>query len=325
MDREEQNPMMPDKLERGASQAVGSSIKVMTNHAPRGFPLATCSACGGDWFREATYYAFLSEKGLYIWPGWPDLVGQDSLAPMTVGICLCGTPLDPSIRGVRAGPTPAMELSRFLGDLETAKKSRQDRYDADSVARVAEGALARTEALQSIEERLKGLQRELGRRARSGPGRYWELPTREAGSGENGTLTRDGLALELQECNLSFREARQVVDTIFQCMTKSLQRGEEVNVEPLGAFAVVDCPETRKRFRLQKLQTLYRQSRKVVFRPAHNLQLLLAQWGRFIQREVEMPKDVEPHIRCEKCGGTSFTEEHFRQYWKKPTSLPGDT
>ena len=60
------------------------------------FPIHTCRACGGDWFREGDYYEFLKEEGLGITPTWPVLIGQLSPGPLTVGICLCGTPWMPS-------------------------------------------------------------------------------------------------------------------------------------------------------------------------------------------------------------------------------------
>ena len=72
---------------------------------PKGSPCKayTCSACGGEWFREADYYPFRPEKDLVTWPGWPELIGRASVARMTVGVCLCGTPLDPLIGGLRGG------------------------------------------------------------------------------------------------------------------------------------------------------------------------------------------------------------------------------
>jgi hypothetical protein len=62
-----------------------------------------CSACGREWFREASYYAFFPEEGLRSWDTWPDLTGQACWIPMTVGACLCGTPLDPLISSLRWG------------------------------------------------------------------------------------------------------------------------------------------------------------------------------------------------------------------------------
>jgi hypothetical protein len=56
----------------------------------RKIPLATCLACGGSWFRESTYFEFMPEKLVGpIWPGWPVLVGQYSMAPMIIGVCRC--------------------------------------------------------------------------------------------------------------------------------------------------------------------------------------------------------------------------------------------
>jgi hypothetical protein len=63
----------------------------------------TCLACGGEWFRDVSYHAFLPEES---WPIWPDLTGHASHMPMTVCVCLCGTPLNPEIGGLRGGKTP---------------------------------------------------------------------------------------------------------------------------------------------------------------------------------------------------------------------------
>lgn len=275
---------------------------------------ARCSACGGQWFREATFYGFLREEYLRIWEGFPDLVGQATLVPMTVGVCLCGTPLTPLIGGLRGGWTPNRELNRFLRALLA-----DEEYVRENQGRTG------PEAVQALERRITNLQRELGRRTRSrpGPGRYWGLPTRTAASGVNRTLTRDQLVLRLQEKGLDFRDARKVLDAILNAMIQSLRGGGNVRVPPLGTFEWKDRPQMRQRFRLGKNQTLFRQPRRVAFIPTTNLQIALDRGGVIIPREVTLPQRGQAQFCCERCGSTMFTEAHFRQYRQVPASLPG--
>ena len=92
------------------------------------------------------------------------------------------------------------------------------------------------------------------------PGRTWQLPRRQASK----QIGRDHLALKLQIVGLTFRQARQVVDAIWESIKEALQRGEDVET-PLGQFQVVERPEPTTRLRLGKMQRLYRQRKKVVF------------------------------------------------------------
>jgi hypothetical protein len=186
----------------------------------------TCLACGGEWFREASYYAFLPEEGLSSWPTWPDLTGQDSISPMTVCVCLCGVPLNPEIGGLRGGRTPNYELVRFLESLAKGKKRLKENHDSGSVLDAAENQLVKLAAFQATEKQLKRLQKHVGQRMRAGPGRFWESPSRQA-SQKSGLLNRDGLTLKLQECGLEFRLARETVDVILDAMIKSLRRGKK--------------------------------------------------------------------------------------------------
>jgi hypothetical protein len=71
-------------------------------HPPKQPPLMTCLACRGTWFRQADYYQFLPEESIGgYWTTGPDLVGKNSIIPMTIAVCLCGTPQTPNIGGVR--------------------------------------------------------------------------------------------------------------------------------------------------------------------------------------------------------------------------------
>ena len=85
-----------------------------TEPRPRG-PWNVFPVCGGDWFREADPYEFLREVTLgSMWPTWRALVGQLSIQPMTLLVCLCGSPLAPRIGGVPGGHTFNSELAALL-------------------------------------------------------------------------------------------------------------------------------------------------------------------------------------------------------------------
>ena len=55
-----------------------------------------------------------------------------------------------------------------------------------------------------------------------------------------------------------------MVDAIWESIKDALKRGEEVET-PLGGFQVVERLAPRMRWRLGKVQHLYRQRKKVVF------------------------------------------------------------
>jgi len=248
----------------------------MADHEFRQIPVARCQACGGEWFRQATYYAFLREESLgRSWDTWPDLTGQDSVIPMTVGVCLCGLPLEPLI-GAERGGTGGRELTEFLKALGNGRKWIQENQEGNVVVAAAKKRLATAEDLKILDKRLQTLQREVGRRQRlePGPGRYWQSPTRQADSGSPGTLTLDRLALMLQARNLSFRKAQEVVRVILDCMIRGLRGGQQVDVPPLGTFFLKDQPKQQRRQRFGRMQTLIRQPSKVAFRPSEPLRMV---------------------------------------------------
>jgi hypothetical protein len=202
--------------------------------------VCTCSACGGEWFREASYYAFLPEEGLGSWDTWPDLTGQGSWIPMTVGVCLCGTRQPPNIGGVRGGRTPNLRLTNFLASLERAQQ----------------------EALPGLVQRLKRTERAVGKQMNPGRGRPWEMPQREPAS-----QGRDTLVVALQRRGLTVRKARAAVKAFWEILAQGL-RSRYVET-PLGIFDLVRRIP-RKRQRWGREQALYTQSR-IRFRPSRQL------------------------------------------------------
>jgi nucleoid DNA-binding protein len=285
-------------------------------------PTCMCLACGGEWFREASYFAFWPEESLgSSWDTWPNLTGQDSIIPMTVCVCLCGVPLNPEIGGLHGGRTPNRELSRFLESLAKAKKQLKENHDPGLVLGAAEEQLVKLDAFQATEKQLQQLQKHVGQRTRPGPGRFGELPQRQA-SQKTGVLNRDGLALQLQERGLSFRQARETLDAILAAIIESLHQGGPVIVPPLGMFVVTAQPKQRRRFRLGKMQTLYRRRSKVFFRPDETLRLRLANDRCWIPEEVNVPKQ-QRELQCLKCGSTDFMDGQFRKYHQMPSAIPG--
>jgi len=188
----------------------------------REIPLKTCPACGGDWFREADYYEFFREESVgSSWPTWPDLVGQISPGPMSLAVCLCGTPLKPEIGGVRGGRTANLELAKLLDSLQTCHARIRDLHDGASVLATAGEHLAKAESIQVLVDRLKALEWRPGPRiaqqspSRKSPrGRYWAPPTRKPASGH--VLTLDTLVIALQEIGLTARVAKKAVNTLLQ-------------------------------------------------------------------------------------------------------------
>jgi nucleoid DNA-binding protein len=69
----------------------------------------------------------------------------------------------------------------------------------------------------------------------------------------------------LQERGFSFRQARKLVQVIWQVITDALRRGESVET-PLGIFRVVSSPPLQTRFRRGRLQTLFRNRRRILFK-----------------------------------------------------------
>ena len=261
----------------------------------RDMPLNTCPTCGGNWFREADYYEFLREESLGLsWPTWPELVGQISMAPMPLLVCLCGAPRYPSLGGIRGGRTSNLQLVQLLNSLKNCHARLKDHHDGDSVCAAAEAHLAKAASFQVLADQMRAVEGLAGKRiaqqtpSRKSPrGAYWALPTRKPASGD--VLTLDTLVLALQGIGLTAQIAKIAVKTIFEEIIKWLQDGG-IAETPLGNFAVVhEGRSERTLFRLGRLRKIYTKRKKVVFRPS---QELLAACNRSIQsipREFPMP------------------------------------
>ena len=188
------------------------------------------------------------------WPTWPNLVGQLTQGPVTLLVCLCGTPLRPEIGGARGGRTPNLELAQLLDGLKNSHARLKDHHDGDSVLAEAETHLATAESIQVLSDQLKALERRVGPRiaqqtpSRKSPrGCYWTPPKRKPASGD--VLTLDTLVIALQEIGLTARVAKQAVKAIFEGITNWLKDGGIVET-PLGVFESVRRPPERKIFRL---------------------------------------------------------------------------
>jgi hypothetical protein len=192
----------------------------------RELPLARCLACDGYWFREADFYRFRREEYLgRFWDTWPELTGRLSTAPMTLLVCLCGSPLRPNLGGVRGGHTPNFEVGRLFSGLKAAHRAIRQRHDAF----INPGRQGTPTGLEVLDRRLANLLRDLGRRHGIRRGRYWEPPSRKA---QSGVLTREGLALKLQQIDFTFDQARKIVTAVFEAIKEGLRGGGTVPVPP---------------------------------------------------------------------------------------------
>jgi nucleoid DNA-binding protein len=292
--------------------------------------LKTCPACGGDWFREADYYAFLREESVgSMWPTWPDLVGQNSLAPMTLLVCLCGTPLRPSMEGVHGGRRFNLELVQFLDSLQNSHAWLKDHHDGDSLLAAAQAYLAKTESFEALAGQVKALERLAGRRIAQQPplrksprGRYWALPKRKPASGD--VLTLDTLVIALRGIGLTARVAKKAVKAIFDAIINWMKDGGIVET-PLGVFEYGRRPPERTLFRLGRERKFNTQLKKVVFRPSREVR---DRCNRSVQMEIPVPyvniQPLQPNQQqCEKCGSTYFVEAQFRQYLPYYSASPG--
>jgi nucleoid DNA-binding protein len=285
----------------------------------RKIPLNICQDCGGDWFREADYYEFLREESLSSWPTWPDLVGQINRGPMTLLVCLCGTPRAPSIGGVRGGRTPNVELAHLVDSLQNCQAWLKDHHDGDLVLAAAEAHLAKAESFQVLAGQMKDLEKLAGPRIAQQPpsrksprGRYWAPSKRKPVSGD--VLTLDTLVIALQGIGFTARLAKKAVNAIFEAITEWLKDGGFAKT-PLGVFKAVRRPPKRTLVRLGHLQNFNMQPQRIAFRISRELQEACNQ---SIQKEISVPiahvNIKSNQQQCEKCGSTHFVEAQFRQY-----------
>jgi nucleoid DNA-binding protein len=222
----------------------------------------TCLACQGTWFREVTLHDFAS------WQEGGELE-QISRMPMTILICLCGTPFRPPIGGVRGGRTPNHELWAFLNHFDSAERYQKSCHDLARYEKKVAPDLARRDRLEAVRRLAAALERKVGRLLaardkRNKRGRHWCSPHRNMATKAKG---RDWLALEAQKCGLTFDQARAIVDFIFAALTRSLKGGQSIHT-PLGIFRIEERKPSHFRIRLGKLQKMNSQRKVVVFEPA---------------------------------------------------------
>jgi nucleoid DNA-binding protein len=280
--------------------------------------LKTYPGCGGSWFRIADFYRFYREETIgNFWETWPDLVGQASLMPMKIAVCLCGAPQMPNIGGVHWGHTPNAEISRLYESIQGAQQS----LNGSAVSELASGSLAGKSDLSTLAERMKLLDKKMGKRVaqedlkrKSPRGRYWAPPVGKPAAGNDRVLDRRGLAMDLQKCGFKFREARAIVQAILGSMLEELQAGGRVKLD-IGTFSIARRPAPKKLQRFHRVVTVNQQSKRVVFRAGAALKAAL---NLLPAQEFDMPKAIVPDpLRCEKCGSLEF--------WNSPKPNFGNT
>jgi hypothetical protein len=160
-------------------------------------------------------------------------------------------------------------------------------------------------------------------------GRHWKPPKRQPET-QNG---RARLAAALQKHGFAWKKAWHIVRAIFAAMAEALLRGEDVET-PIGTFETFYGPRERTRVRWGKTQTLFRNYKRVRFRPSPALQACLAPPAQQKCAPIDENEAKEglpmssghtdgPLLKCPHCGGTSFTEQDFRQYREGIHSMPG--
>ena len=210
-----------------------------------------CPACGSTWFREVQF----SELP----PEWTDaaLVLQLANVQMLL-ICLCGYPVPPvplDSKLHRDHP-----LARLMESLNRRQKNLQALIPLECLAT----AVAR-EQLPALEQRVQQLDtalqpiREKQKRAAAGPK----------------TRGRDWLEGELQKKRLSYREAEDVVEAIFEAITEVIRKevigkGEKLNM-PLGTFSRKKRTHEYERERFGKKQYVHQTPWRIEFESAPGL------------------------------------------------------
>jgi nucleoid DNA-binding protein len=240
------------------------------NPVKKTLPTKTCLACGGTWFREVILNQYPPEDQERLTLASGREVRPISMMPMTVAVCLCGTPFRPPIGGVRGGHTPNRAINQFHESFACVEQYQSFRQDwTPHEQEIVKDFVAKQDALNVCRE-VARLERRVGRllAPREGGaikrGGHWRVPKRESASKAKG---RDWLALEVQKCGLTFDDARAVVSAILDSMVKALQTGEPVET-PLGEFQIRHRTKPYMRVRFGKVQTLHFQSRRVVFKAA---------------------------------------------------------
>jgi nucleoid DNA-binding protein len=158
-----------------------------------------------------------------------------------------------------------VELAQFHQSLERVKDVLANRH-REAVIQNAVDFAAPQQSIKAFRTALAQMERALGRlqariTSKTTQGRNWQPPRRRASK----LLSREYLELELQKRTLTFRQARQVVDAIWESIKEALQRGEEVET-PLGRFWVKKERHARQtRWRFGKVQVLYRRRKTVEF------------------------------------------------------------
>ena len=232
-------------------------------------PLKTCEACGGTWFREVNLDRFRPWNEGSAW-GFEDPRACITGMPMTVVVCLCGTPFRPRVGGVRGGHTPNVEINQFFESL--ACVDRKDSFRKEWLAheqRMVQDFIPR-EDLRMLCREVAALEHRVGRliarqagKSRK-PGGRWRVPQRKPDSKAKG---RDWLALEVQKRGLTYDEARAVVGAILDAMVEALRAGESVQT-PIGEFQIKRRTKPHTRMRFGRVQTMHYWPKRVVFKAA---------------------------------------------------------
>ena len=82
------------------------------------------------------------------------------------------------------------------------------------------------------------------------------------------TVTKRELASQLAlSVGVSKRQARHIVSLVFQIMSSSMARGQEVEIPGLGILSIKDSPQQKRLWRLDKLVIQFKDKKRIVFKP----------------------------------------------------------
>jgi hypothetical protein len=110
---------------------------VRTGRPPANRPVKSCRVCGGTWFQEVVVQEFKPS-------GVRGVPAPISHMPLTLLVCLCGTPFRPTLGGVRGGRTPIGEIVSFFDSFANVERAqKQSRGIGQHEAEIAEALVPR--------------------------------------------------------------------------------------------------------------------------------------------------------------------------------------
>ena len=255
---------------------------------PSKLQITVCPACGGKWFREATVHTYAADSSVLSPLSSDCEPARIGKMPMTVLICLCGTPLCMRPMGERGGTAKA-ELAQYSRTADCVKRHEDSRTTFSELEQEFVPRMVTKKGLQELRRAVAKLEKEIGRmlahlnHERDKRGRHWRPPESIPTMKSKG---RRWLTLQVQKCGLTFDESRHAVAAIFDAITDALKAGGSV-ATPIGRFRVQKRTKPYNRIRFGKQQRMHQKQRRVVFVPNPNFVVRSARTANEYERETE--------------------------------------